>query len=608
MNLIKIIKQFKQCSVIFIVLIFGLVFYLLNLPTVTNIAYSLVSLWVLIPMTQKMFKDLFHKNYGLDILAVIAVSASLILGEYLASIVIVLMIASGRALEEYAQEQAQKELSELLKRAPKIAHIKKGNNFIDIPVDDIKVGDVILIKSGEVIPVDSIILEGSSSVDESALTGESMPIDKAKDDLLLSGSINQQSPLTVRAKLTSKDSQYEQIVAMVSSAVSAKSPFVRLADMYSVPVTLLSLTIAIVAWIVSGEPRRALEVLVLATPCPLLIATPVALVSGMSKGARSGIIFKNGSALEKLANLKMIAFDKTGTLTVGSPKVHKIEVYNNNYSTDDILSISASAESSSMHTLAQSVVEYAKQHNIAKLKLNAINEIVGSGITAMYNNQSVAIGKASYLKSLKIDIKVSSYMSTQTAMYVAINNQCIGAIAFSDELRPETIKTLKSLKSLGIKYFAMLSGDKKDVAKNIAKKIGITHIHAECLPADKLKILKDYRQSHAPLAFVGDGINDAPSLASADVGIALGAKGSTSASEAADVVIMLDDFYKISDVVKIGQRTIKIAKQSIFLGIGLSIILMIFAGFTGLIKPAYGALLQELVDVTVILLALRAHR
>lgn len=608
MNLINIIKQYKQLSVIFVVLILGLVLYLFKLPTITNIAYSLVSVWVLIPMAQKMFKDLFHKNYGLDILAVIAVSASLILGEYLASIVIVLMIASGRALEDYAQEHAKKELSELLKRAPKIAHLKQGNNFIDISVDVIKVGDIILIKSGEVIPVDSIILDGASSVDESALTGESMPIDKVKGDLLLSGSINQQSPLTVRAKLTSKESQYEQIVAMVSNAVSAKSPFVRLADMYSVPFTLLSLAIAILAWILSGEPQRALEVLVLATPCPLLIATPVALVSGMSKGARSGIIFKNGSALEKLANLNMIAFDKTGTLTLGSPKVHKIEVYNNNYSTDDILSISASAESSSMHTLAQSVVEYAKQHNIAKLKLNAINEIVGSGITAMYNNQSVAIGKASYLKSLNVNIKPTDYMNTHTAMYVAINNQCIGAIAFSDELRPETIKTLKSLKSLGIKYFAMLSGDKKDVAKNIAKKIGITHIHAECLPADKLKILKAYRQSHAPIAFVGDGINDAPSLASVDVGIALGAKGSTSASEAADVVIMLDDFYKISEAVQIGHRTVNIAKQSIFLGIGLSIFLMIFAGLTGLIKPVYGALLQELVDVSVILLALRAHR
>jgi heavy metal translocating P-type ATPase len=516
------------------------------------------------------------------------------------------MIASGQALEDYAQEHAKKELTDLLKRAPKIAHKKVGTDFVDVPVDSVNVGDILQIKPGEVVPVDSVITKGRTSIDESALTGESMPLDKKEGGILLSGSINQQSVILVRAQHVSKDSQYEQIVALVSNAASAKSPFVRMADAYSVPFTIISLTIAGVAWATSGQPVRALEVLVLATPCPLLIATPVALVSGMSKGARRGIIFKHGAALEKLARVKAIAFDKTGTLTVGVPRVDSIAPHNESFTTERVLSLAAAAESSSTHTLALATVSEAKEQRLTIPKVSKLTETVGSGVVALVENKLVIVGKAAFLQAQGITAQLDSH--DKTAIFIAYDGTYIGAIYFSDTLRPDAKQTLIKLKKLGVKRFMMLTGDKQAVADRIAKNVGITHVTADCLPADKLHALKKFKRTYQPIAFVGDGVNDAPSLASADIGIALGAKGSTVASETADVVIMLDSFSKIAEAVTISRRTISIAKQSIFLGIGLSIVLMLFAGITGYLKPVYGAFVQELVDIIAIFLALRARK
>ncbi len=606
-----LLKQYKTLTATLLTLPIGGLLYLLGLHTAADVLFAAMSLWVLVPMAYNMFKQLLRGQYGLDILAVIAVSASLALHEFFAAVVIVIMILSGQALEDYAQEHAKKELKDLLKRAPKIAHKKVGADFVDVAVNTVKIGDILLIKPGEVVPVDAIITKGQTSVDESALTGESLPLDKTVGDNLLSGSINQQSVITVKALHTSKQSQYEQIVAMVSGAASAKSPFVRMADMYSVPFTIVSLTIAGGAWAASGDPVRALEVLVLATPCPLLIATPVALVSGMSKGARKGIIFKHGGALEKLANIKAIAFDKTGTLTVGVPSVSAVVPYKSSLSADELLTLAAAAEASSSHILALAVVAQAKQRSLAIPQITNLTETVGSGITATINKQLVTVGKFAFLKGQGIHMPAEpadDAQQGQTAIYIAQSNTYVGAIFFSDTVRPEAAGTLTKLKKMGIKRFMMLTGDKQQVADRIARAVGITHVKAECLPADKLHALTLFRKKYSPLAFVGDGVNDAPSLAAADVGIALGAKGSTVASETADVVIMLDDFSKVAQSVAISKRTISIAKQSIFLGIGLSIILMLFAALTGFLKPVYGAFVQELVDVATIFLALRARK
>lgn len=607
----KTLKRYKTLTILLIIFTLGIFGYFLDYKNITNWLFGLTSIVVIVPICYRMIKAIIKKNYGLDILAVTAVVSALALSEYLAAMVIVLMLASGEALEDYAQERAKKELNELLKRAPKIAHIKKGKEYIDVPIANVIVGDILQIKPGEVIPVDSVIIEGSSAVDESALTGESLPIDKKVGDTLLSGSINQQAKIEVTAQKTSHNSQYEQIIQMVSQAASSRSPLIRMADKYSVPFTLVAFILAALGWAMSGSPQRALEVLVVATPCPLLIATPVALVSGMSRAARHGIIIKNGGALETIARLKALIFDKTGTLTKGIPTLQSIIPANKSISEQELLITAASLETHSMHTLAQAVVSTAKQQNLTFYKVNKIHEEVGKGLSAYYQNKKIAVGKYKFLADLGIKLPPEDTLKSvdgQTAIYIAYNGKYIGSISFSDKLRSETISTINRLKASGIKHMMMLTGDKHSVAKKIAYQTGISDVKAECLPADKLMALKEYQSLYKPVAFIGDGINDAPSLAAADVGIALGARGETAASESADVVIMLDDFEKVADSIEISRQTIRIAKQSIFTGIGLSLVLMVFATLTGLIKPIYGALLQEVVDVIVILNALRAHK
>ena len=611
MNILQFIKRYKTLTTVAATLVVGLLLYALHVKLVANIAFTLMGIYVVVPMAREMIESIKAKEYGLDLLALTAIIASLLMGEFLAAIVVVLMITGGEALEDYAQEKAKKELTDLLKRAPKIAHKKVGKVFKNVAIDSVKKGDILLVKPGEVIPVDATIIKGITSLDESALTGESLPVDKKVGNKLLSGSINQQASIEIKALSTSHNSQYEQIIHLVSEAASSRSPMVRLADRYSVQFTLVAFTLAAIAWIVSGHPLRALEVLVVATPCPLLIATPAAIVSGMSRAASQGIIVKNGGALETLADLKAIAFDKTGTLTKGIPEVSHVISHGKGVSQDDVLRYAAAVEAHSTHSLAKSVIHEAKLRKVSVPNALKASEIIGSGVKATVGGKSVLAGKLTFLEDGGIKVPTSGEMEKivdQTAIFIALEGVFIGAITFSDVLRPETIETVRRLRHEFQLKTMMLTGDRKTVAARIAKNIGITNIQAECLPADKLNYLAVFRKKNKPIAFVGDGINDAPSLSAADVGIALGAKGSTAASESADVVIMLEDFSKVADSIHIGKRAVMIAKQSIFVGIGLSIGLMIVAGVSGIIKPVYGALLQELVDIIVILNALRAHQ
>jgi len=607
----EFIKRYKTLSAVIVTLVVGLILYFLELKIIADVAFTAMGIYVVVPMAKEMLQSIKEKEYGLDLLALTAIIASLLMGEFLAAIVVVLMITGGEALEDFAQEKAKKELNELLKRAPKVAHKKVGSSFKTVAVDTIKKNDILLVKPGEVIPVDAVIVKGITSLDESALTGESLPIDKKVGDKLLSGAINQQASIEVKALNTSHDSQYEQIIKLVSEAASSRSPMVRLADRYSVQFTAVAFTLSAIAWIVSGHPLRALEVLVVATPCPLLIATPAAIVSGMSRAASQGIIVKNGGALESLAELKAIAFDKTGTLTKGVPEVNRVITFGKNITQEVVLGYAAAVESHSTHSLARAILHEAKARSIKVMAAVKASETIGSGVRAEVKSKKVLSGKLDFLKDAGVKVPTNKELGKaleETAIFVAVDGVYIGAVTFVDVLRPETIGTIKRLRQEFHLKTMMLTGDRKVVAERIAKEVGILKVEAECLPADKLNHLALFRKKYAPLAFVGDGINDAPSLSAADVGIALGAKGSTAASESADVVIMLEDFSKVADSIHIGKRAVKIAKQSIFVGIGLSIGLMIFCGVTGAVKPVYGALLQELVDIIVILNALRAHQ
>lgn len=566
-------------------------------PWLITVYASYIAIKLLIGMVD----DLRHGKWGIDILAVTAIFATLAVGEYWATIMIVLMMASGEALEDYANERAKSELTALIDRVPTIAHLVKGQTTEDIKVAEIRVDDRLLIKTSEVIPVDGIVIDGTSSIDESSLTGESEPVEVTKGSEVMSGTVNGGAPLTIRATKEASDSQYAQIVKLVKSAADSRAPFVRMADRFAVPFTLVSYAIAGLAWAMSGEASRFAEVLVVATPCPLLIAAPVALISGMSRAAKHGIIIKSGAFIEKLANIRTAAFDKTGTLTEGSLKIASI-VPLHDHTEDQLLQYAASVEQLSTHVLAEAIVTEAKGRHLELLPIFKGKEVSGNGVMGKYKDNTILAGKKDLLESEGISL--GDFHVPHTATFVAFDGQCIGYITFADVVRENSHATIESLRKLGVRSFVMLTGDNKTTAERIAGELGITDVRAECLPKDKYEIVHTLKDR--PVMMTGDGINDAPVLAAADVGVAMGARGATAASESADVVIMLDDISKVAKVVSVAKRTIRIALQSIWIGIALSIVLEIIAAF-GVIPAVIGAGLQEVVDVIVILNALRAH-
>ena len=472
----------------------------------------------------------------------------------------------------------------------------------DIPIHEVKHGDLIVVRPGEVIPVDAEVIMGDSSLDESSITGESEPVEVHAGQAVLSGAVNGESPLVLRTLRIAKDSQYAQIIELVRAAGDSRAPFVRMADRYAVPFTAVALMIGGLAWWVSGDPRRFAEVLVVATPCPLLIAAPVAMISGMSRAAKHGIIIKNGGVLERLASIRAAAFDKTGTLTQGELAFDEL-LPAKNIDETALLTLAASLEQHSGHVTALALQREAKKRGVDLLPVSKITEIAGGGVKGTIARRVTIAGKREFL--IKNGVAAASIPTHHhTATYVAQSKKYIGCISYADVVRADSKKTLGDLRRLGVSRFVMLTGDHASTATQIAHQVGITDIHAECLPKDKLEIVRDFPVR--PVMMTGDGVNDAPVLAASDVGVAMGARGSTAASESADVVIMLDSISRVALAVAIAQRTIHVAKQSVLLGIGISIVLMIAAAF-GLIPAVAGALSQELVDVIVIANALRAH-
>lgn len=603
-KLTKFIKSYPLVSVAIGLLLCGAVLSAAGHSSITNHLLSGFSLIMAVHLSLGMLRTLKKGRYGIDILAVAAIISTVLVGEYWASIIIVLMLTGGEALEDYAANRAKRELSALLERSPKNAHKIIGTKIKTVNLSEVAVGDLLLVKPWEVVPVDATLEDGIGEFDESSLTGESLPVEHSKGDQLLSGSVNGGETVKIRATKSAQDSQYQQIVKLVKAASSSQAPFVRLADRYAIPFTVISFIIASTAWAASGESVRFAEVLVIATPCPLLLGAPIALISGMSRAAKNGIIVKNGGVLERLATIRSVAFDKTGTLTRGEPVVSGLEP-TSKFNDDDLLLYAASAEQQSNHVLSQALVSYAKERKIKLLTPAALKEVTAQGIIAKINDKKVLIGKQEFLQQEGIDFSKHANKAGETAVYVAIHGEFAGIISFRDEVRPETKQTLSNLLSLGINHTVMLTGDTRATAERIASEIGITDIQAECLPADKVAAIKD-KLKDRPVMMVGDGVNDAPVLAVADVGMAMGARGSTAASETADVVVLVDDLSKSYQAIRIAKDTIHIALQGIWIGIAISVGLMLVAS-TGAIPAVAGALLQELVDVVVIFNALRAH-
>ncbi len=574
----------------------------------TRWIFVMYALVVVLHQAVGMIKDMIAGKFGLDILAVVAIIATLLVGEYVASMIIILMITGGEALEDYASRRAKKDLSDLLDHAPREARIVTNNGIHTVPSEHVKPGDVVLVRPNEVAPVDGVLASAHAAFDQSTLTGESIPVEKSTGDPVYSGTVNGQHAVEVIATQTVATSQYQQIVDLVQGAEEDPAPTVRLADKFAVPFTVLSLVIASTAWAVSGDPTRFAQVLVLATPCPLLIAAPVAFISGMSRAARNKVIVKNGGVLEELSRAQSVYFDKTGTITQGQPTIVDIQPAHNQPAHNaldphELLLLAASAEQYSSHVLASAVINAAKRRKLSLIAGDHAREEATNGVTAVLQGRTVIVGKFEYIREHAPDARPAETQPGEVAIYVAVDGRFGGVIVARDTLRESARETVAQLGELGVERTALVTGDAQATADYIADQVGIKTVHAQCLPADKVAIVAEAQQR--PVIMVGDGINDAPALARADVGIAMGARGATAASETADAVVLADDIAPVAAVVRISQETMRIARQSIWVGIFLSVVLMLIAAF-GVIPATAGALTQEVVDLIAILAALRA--
>lgn len=571
---------------------------------IATVCVAAFVVWTLVGMV----RDVMRGHVGLDILAVVAMVATLAVGEYLASLIIVLMLSGGQALEDFAARRAKRDLTALLDRSPRIAHVivhplsGESDEVRDVAVDDVVVGDVLLVRPSEIVPVDGVLLSESGSFDESSLTGESLPVTREVGGDVLSGAINGTRAVHVRAVRRSVDSQYQQIVALVRAAEGSKAPVVRLADRFAIPFTAVALVLAGTAWLISGDSTRFAEVLVLATPCPLLIAAPVAFLGGLSRAAKTGVIMKGGAVIEQLARVRSAAFDKTGTLTEGRPDLVDVRPAPG-FGHDELLLLAASAEQYSSHVLAEGIRRAAATRGLELIAAEAASEVATNGVTAEIDGRTVVVGKPAYVASLAADTERVSLGAGEAAAYVAVDGRFAGVLVLADDPRPESAAVISWLREQGLERITMLTGDTAATAETIAKDVGIDEVHADLLPPEKVRLAAQLHPR--PVMMVGDGVNDAPVLAAADIGMAMGAKGATVAGDAADIVILVDSLAKVADAVSIGRHTLRVALTAIWIGIGLSVGLMIVA-MTGVIPAVAGALTQELVDLATILYALRA--
>ncbi len=548
---------------------------------------------------------------AVDVVALLALVGALGLGELLAGAVIAVMVASGDALEQYAHRRARRELSALLSLAPKIAHRRVDGGYDDVPVDDVDAGDLLLVKPGEVVPVDGAVID-AAVVDESVLTGEARPVERSSGDLVRSGSVNAGGAFAMRSSAAAADSAYASIVELVRSAGVDRAPFVRLADRYAlvfIPVVLIA---AAVAWSWSGDVVRALAVLVVATPCPLVLAAPVAIVSGISSAARQGVVVKDGGALEAMADTRTVLFDKTGTLTSGRARLGAV-ITAPELDPGEVLRLAASVEQASPHVLAGALVTEALTRGLPLSEPTSVHEEAGSGVTGTVDGHVVEVGSiTTVIPGLAPDWFDAGQRRARregaSTVAVAVDGEVAGLLLLADELRTDTPRALRALRRSGVDRVVMVSGDRLEVAEPIGRSVGVDEVYADRSPAEKVDVVRlEATARPGTTVMVGDGVNDAPALAAADLGVAMGARGATASSEAAGAVLVVDRLDRLAAGITAAKRARTIARQSVLLGMGLSFVGMGFAA-AGLLPPVAGAVAQELIDVAAIANALRALR
>src|SRR5579871_6570920 len=590
----------------------GLIAHIAGLPKVANAAWAIPTALSLLPLTVWVVRSLRSRALGVDIIALLAMLGALLLHEFLAGAVIALMLAGGRALEDFAESRAKRELSALLQRAPRFIHRYDGAMLTDGAVEDVRRGDLLLVKPGEIVPVDGVVVDSTAILDQAALTGEAAPVKYNHGEQVRSGTVNAAgTPFKLRAIATSEESTYAGIIRLVRQAQESKAPLTRLADRYAILLLPLTIVIAGVAWAISGDPVRALAVLVVATPCPLILAAPVAIVAGISRAARRGIIVKGGGALETIARGKTLVLDKTGTVTAGSPALTNVEVFGNQ-EPDELLRLAASLDQVSPHVLAGPILRAASEHHLELSFPTEVNEEFGSGVRGKIDGREITLGKSSWILQGKTAppglrrLQRRLMLEGTSGVFIAIDGELAGALILEDPVRRDAPLTLRSLRRIGFQRIVLLTGDHADIAKVVGGILGVDQVFAERSPADKVGVVQA-EQKLAVTVMVGDGINDAPALAAADAGVAMGARGATASSEAADVVLVVDRLDRLLEAVRIARRSRAIALQSIWVGMGLSMAAMGFAA-AGLLSPVAGAILQEVIDVIVIVNALRALR
>jgi heavy metal translocating P-type ATPase len=562
---------------------------------------------VLGALVVEIVRSLFRGEIGLDIVAALSMSAALVFGETLAAAVVALMYSGGTFLESFAEGRARREMRGLLSRVPRTASRHRDGALEEVPLDEIVPGDLLLIRQGDVAPVDGTIESERAVLDESAMTGESMPVRLMRGQEAMSGSTNAGEAFDLRASHRAAESTYAGIVRLVEEAQRSKAPMSRLADRYSVLFLLVTVALAAAAWWMTDDPIRAVAVLVVATPCPLILAVPVALVAGLSRAAHFGVLIKGAKPLEALAQARTLILDKTGTLTDGRPRIVSIDTFAD-LPADEVLYLAAAADQASKHPIAQAIVASARARGIALPVPTDIGEIPGEGVAARVDGRSVIVGGTDFVmrrigapRNPRQGPEVGSVL-----VAVAVDGRLAANLVLADPLRPGIAGLLAGVRHYGIGRILLATGDRRAVAEAVADGLGLDGVRAGLTPDQKVLLVLAERKN-GPVVMVGDGVNDAPALAAADIGVAMGARGAAASAEAADVVLLIDDLGRLLSGLEVARRSRRIALESVVAGIGLSVAGMIAAAL-GYLTPVQGALLQEAIDVAVILNALRALR
>ena len=588
-------------------LVAGLGLKVAGLPQAAGLAWFAGVMPVLAALVVEIARSLSKGEGGLDIVAALSMSAALMVGETLAAAVVALMYSGGTFLENFAEGRARREMSDLLSRVPRTATRQSNGGLEEVPLDDIARGDLLLIRQGDVAPVDGTVESERAILDQSALTGESLPVRMSRGQDVMSGSTNTGDAFALRASRRAADSTYAGIVRLVETAQASKAPMARLADRYSLVFLVITVALALAAWWFTGDVIRAVAVLVIATPCPLVLAVPVALVAGLSRAAHFGVLIKGAKPLEALARIQTLILDKTGTLTDGRPQIVSIEAHGE-LSENEVLYYAAALDQVSKHPIAQAVVAAARARGVALPIPKHVIETPGEGVAGTVDGRKVMVGGARFvaLHTGAADLDSMVIEAGSVVVSLAVDEKLVGHLVMADALRAGTAELLVGLRRCGVGRIVLATGDRRAVAEAVTEGLGLDAVRSELTPDQKVLLVLSERKN-GPVMMVGDGVNDAPALAAADIGVAMGARGAAASAEAADVVLLVDHLDRLLQGIEVAQHARRIALESVVAGIGLSMLGMMVAAF-GYLTPVQGALLQELIDVAVIVNALRTLR